>query len=208
VQLIFAPGFSTADEVTDVSGRGMGLDVVLRSIEQLNGLVEVETLPGVGTRFVIQLPLTLAIIAALLVQAGGELFAVPLASVVESLRFGPEDVQGVGGRPTLRIRGRVVPLLDLGDMLGLSSPVPPRARRYAVVLGRGDKRLALGVDALRGQQEVVIKGLDPAVKTAAVAGATLMGDGHVVLILDVAALFEARRHGLLAGRGALAPAEA
>lgn len=208
VQLIFAPGFSTVDAVTDLSGRGVGLDVVLRSIEHLNGLVEVESVPGVGTKFVIQLPLTLAIIAALLVQAGGELFAVPLSSVVESLRFGPDDVQGVGGRPTLRIRDRVVPLFDLGGLLGLASSGPPRTQRYAVVLGRGDKRLALGVDALRGQQEVVIKGLDPAVKTPAVAGATIMGDGRVVLILDVAALFEARRHGLVPGRDVLAAAGA
>jgi two-component system chemotaxis sensor kinase CheA len=205
VQLIFAPGFSTAETVTDVSGRGVGLDVVLRSIERLNGLVEVETLPGVGTKFVIQLPLTLAIIAALLVEAGGEVFALPLSSVVESVRYGEHDLQGIAGRPTLRLRERVVPLIELSEVLGLV-PRPPRARRQAVVLGRGDKRLALGVDGLRGQQEVVIKGLDAAVQTPLVAGATILGDGRVVLILDVAALFEGRRQALPGERGALAPA--
>ncbi len=193
VQLIFAPGFSTADSVTDVSGRGVGLDVVLRSIERLNGLVEVESLPGVGTKFVIQLPLTLAIIAALLVEAGDEVFALPLSSVVESLRFSDDDVHGIGGRPALRLRERVVPLFDLAELLGLQTTRPARARRYAVVLGRGEKRLALGVSGLRGQQEVVIKGLDAAIKTPQVAGATILGSGRVVLILDVAALFEGRR---------------
>lgn len=202
IQLIFARGFSTADAVTDLSGRGVGLDVVLRSIERLSGLVEVESLPGVGTKFVIQLPLTLAIISALLVEAGGDVFALPLSAVAESVRYGDDDVQGIAGHPTLRLRGRVVPLLDLAEVLGLP-PRAPSARRHAVVLGRGDKRLALAVDSLRGQQEVVIKGLDPAVKTPLVAGATILGDGRVVLILDVAALFEGRRQGQ---RGALAAA--
>jgi two-component system chemotaxis sensor kinase CheA len=200
VQLIFAPGFSTAEAVTDVSGRGVGLDVVLRSIERLNGLVEVETMPGVGTRFIIQLPLTLAIIAALLVETEGVRYAVPLPAVVESLKFEARDVRGIGGRPTLDIRNRIVPLLDLAGQLGSTRGTKATERRYAVVLGRGEKRVALAVDALRGQQEVVIKALDPAVKTPAIAGATIMGDGRVVLILDVAAFFEGRRHGLGAER--------
>ncbi len=199
VQLIFAQGFSTTDAITEVSGRGVGLDVVIKSIERLSGLVEVETVPGVGTKFIIQLPLTLAIITALLVEVGGRAFALPLGSIVESIKYRPEEVHSINGRETLRIRERIVPLARLGDLFNL-----PGAGRggYVVILGRGDKRLGLIVDRLKGQQEVVIKALDPAVlgEGSAVAGATIMGDGRVVLILDVAALFEGKRHALLLSR--------
>jgi len=203
VQLIFSPGFSTAEEVTEVSGRGVGLDVVLKSIERLNGLVEVETVPGVGTKFIIQLPLTLAIISALLVEVGGRVYAIPLGAVVESIKFDVREIHRIHGRDTLRLRDRIVPVLRLSALFGLA-PAETAARQYAVILGRGDKRIALVVDRLRGQQEVVIKALDPAVSgaQAAVAGATIMGDGRVVLILDVAALFEGKRHALVhAGAG-------
>jgi two-component system chemotaxis sensor kinase CheA len=198
LQLIFAPGFSTAERVTEVSGRGVGLDVVLKSIERLNGLVEVESVPGVGTKFIIQLPLTLAIIAALLVEAHGRAYAVPLSAVVESLKFRPREVKTISGRPTLRLRERIVPLLGLAELLGEGEPGPAR-ERYAVILGRGDKRVGLVVDRLRGQQEVVIKALDHGLigGNVPVAGATIMGDGRVVLILDVTALFEGRRAGAL-----------
>ena len=194
VQLIFSQGFSTREAVTEVSGRGVGLDVVLKSIERLNGLVEVETVRGVGTKFIIQLPLTLAIISALLVEVGGRTYAVPLSAVVESLKFGPGDVRTIRGGEALRIRERVVPVVRLARLFGLAED-PDLGKRYAVVLGRGDRRVAMVVDRLRGQQEVVIKALDAAISNAATgfAGATIMGDGRVVLILDVAALFDARR---------------
>jgi two-component system chemotaxis sensor kinase CheA len=197
VQLIFAPGFSTSEQVSEVSGRGVGLDVVLKSIERLNGLVEVETVPGVGSKFIIELPLTLAIISALLVEASGRTYAVPLGSVVESIKFADGDVKTISGRPTLRLRDQIVPLVRLSTLFEL--PAVPTERQYAVVLGRGDKRLGLVVDRLRGQQEVVIKAVDVNVAGAEtalpMAGATIMGDGRVVLILDVAGLFEGRRHG-------------
>ena len=201
VQLIFAQGFSTREAITEVSGRGVGLDVVLKSIERLNGLVEVETVHGVGTKFIIQLPLTLAIISALLVEAAGRSYAVPLGSVVESIKFGPEQVRTINGREALRIRDRIVPLVRLTTLFGLDA-APEAGRRYAVVIGRGDKRVAMVVDRLLGQQEVVIKGLDASISgpTTGFAGATIMGDGRVVLILDVAALFESRRHSVLQGR--------
>jgi len=196
VQLIFSPGFSTSDEVSELSGRGVGLDVVLKSIERLNGLVEVETVPGVGSKFIIELPLTLAIISALLVDVSGRVYALPLGSVVESIKFNPYEVQTISGRPTLRLRDEIVPLVRLSTLFSL--PESQGGKQYAVVLGRGDKRLGLVVDRLRGQQEVVIKALDVNVAGAAagmpMAGATIMGDGRVVLILDVAALFEGRRH--------------
>ena len=203
VQLIFSEGFSTARTVTDLSGRGVGLDVVLKAIEKLNGLVEAESLPGAGTKFTIQLPLTLAIISALMVEVGGETYAVPLGSVVESLRFRPREITRINGHDTLRIRDRIVPLLHLARAFGARSDPGPEGA-FVVVLGRGDKRLGLVVHRLLGQQEIVIKALDPVVSgsASAVAGATIMGDGRVVLILDVAALFEGRRHGTTVGRTA------
>jgi two-component system chemotaxis sensor kinase CheA len=197
VQLIFAPGFTTSDEVSELSGRGVGLDVVIKSIERLNGLIQVETVPGVGSKFIIELPLTLAIISALLVEVSGRTYAIPLGSVVETIKFGSADVHTISGRSTLRIRDQIVPLIRLSDIFSL--PAVPAEREYAVVLGRGDKRLGIVVDRLRGQQEVVIKALDVNVAGAEVtmpmAGATILGDGRVVLILDVAALFEGRRGG-------------
>jgi two-component system chemotaxis sensor kinase CheA len=201
VQLVFSPGFSTTEHITDLSGRGVGLDVVLKAIERLNGLVEVETVPGVGTKFTIQLPLTLAIISALLVEVGTHTYAIPLSVVVESIKYNPNDVHHVNGRPTLVIRDRIIPLLRVADLLDLGGEAEMKG--YAVIVGRGDKRVGLLVDRLRGQQEVVIKALDAAVAGAtmpAVAGATIMGDGRVVLILDVAAFFEGRRHTLIHGR--------
>jgi two-component system, chemotaxis family, sensor kinase CheA len=206
IQLIFSEGFSTAARVTDVSGRGVGLDVVLKSIERLNGLVEAESIPGVGTKFIIQLPLTLAIISALLVEVAGRTFALPLGAVVESLKYRQSEVVRMNGRDTLRIRDRIIPLLHLATAFDLA-PSGPTGDSYAVILGRGDRRLGLSVDRLRGQQEIVIKALDSAVSGGAfgIAGATIMGDGTVVLILDTLALFEERRSSH-AGRAATLPA--
>jgi two-component system chemotaxis sensor kinase CheA len=192
VQLVFSPGFSTSEAITDLSGRGVGLDVVVKSIERLNGLVEVETVVGVGTRFTIQLPLTLAIIPALLFEVAGHAYAVPLASVIESVRLKDVELHRLHDTETLRLRDRMVPMLRLRDLLDLSGA--PGDSAYAVVLGRGDRRLALAVDRLRGEQDVVIKALDPvATGEVPLAGATILGDGRLVLVLDVARLFEGRR---------------
>jgi two-component system, chemotaxis family, sensor kinase CheA len=193
IQLIFTEGFSTARTVTDVSGRGVGLDVVVRSMEQLNGLIEAETIPGAGTKFTLQLPLTLAIITVLMVEVGGAVYALPSGAVVESLRYPRSEVTRINGRDTLRVRDRIVPLLHLAELFGTEAPGGEEV--YAVIVGRGEKRLGLTVDRLRGQQDVVIKALDPVVAEAVVgiAGATILGDGRVVLILDVASLFEGRR---------------
>jgi two-component system chemotaxis sensor kinase CheA len=202
IQLIFTEGFSTARTVTDVSGRGVGLDVVVQSMERLNGLIEAETIPGAGTKFTLQLPLTLAIITVLIVEVGGVSYALPSGAVVESLRYARSEVARIGGRDTLRVRDRIVPVLHLAELFETSAR--KRGEGYAVIVGRGEKRLALAVDRLRGQQDVVIKALDPAVSEAAVgiAGATILGDGRVMLILDVAALFEGKR-----GRGRARAAE-
>lgn len=196
IQLIFTEGFSTARTVTDVSGRGVGLDVVVHSLERLNGLIEAETIPGAGTKFTLQLPLTLAIITVLMVEVGGLVYALPSGAVVESLRYSKDEVTRMGGRDTLRVRERVVPLVHLSELFDARPADGDEG--YAVIVGRGDKRLGLTVDRLRGQQDVVIKALDPVVAeaTVGIAGATILGDGRVVLILDVAALFEGGR-----GRG-------
>jgi two-component system chemotaxis sensor kinase CheA len=193
IQLIFTEGFSTATSVTDVSGRGVGLDVVVKSMERLNALIEAETIPGAGTKFTLQLPLTLAIITVLMVDVGDEVYALPSGSVVESLRYARRDLVRMNGRDTLRVRDRIVPFVHLAELFGRSSAAGDNA--YAVIVGRGEKRLGLSVDRLRGQQDVVIKALDAVVSSSQVgiAGATILGDGRVVLILDVATLFEGRR---------------
>jgi two-component system chemotaxis sensor kinase CheA len=193
IQLIFTEGFSTASSVTDVSGRGVGLDVVVKSMERLNALIEAETIPGAGTKFTLQLPLTLAIITVLMVDVGDEVYALPSGAVVESLRYARKDLVRMNGRDTLRVRDRIVPFVHLAELFGKSDAGGDNA--YAVIIGRGDKRLGLSVDRLRGQQDVVIKALDAVVSSAQVgiAGATILGDGRVVLILDVATLFEGRR---------------
>jgi len=193
IQLIFTEGFSTASAVTDVSGRGVGLDVVVKSMERLNALIEAETIPGAGTKFTLQLPLTLAIITVLMVDVGDEVYALPSGAVVESLRYSRKDLVRMNGRDTLRVRDRIVPFVQLAELFGRSAKGGDSA--YAVIVGRGDKRLGLSVDRLRGQQDVVIKALDAVVSNAhvGIAGATILGDGRVVLILDVASLFEGRR---------------
>ena len=193
IQLIFTEGFSTASAVTDVSGRGVGLDVVVRSMERLNALIEAETIPGAGTKFTLQLPLTLAIITVLMVDVGHEVYALPSGVVVESLRYAKRDLVRMNGRDTLRVRDRIVPFVHLAELFGRQGL--KRDSAYAVIVGRGEKRLGLSVDRLRGQQDVVIKALDAVVSNASVgiAGATILGDGRVVLILDVDSLFEGRR---------------
>jgi two-component system, chemotaxis family, sensor kinase CheA len=194
IQFIFADGFSTARTVTDVSGRGVGLDVVVQSMERLNGLIEAETIPGAGTKFTLQLPLTLAIITVLMIEVGGSVYALPSGAVVESLRYHRDEIVQMHGRDTLRIRDRIIPLVHLADHFGAARRAQGEAA-HAVIVGRGEKRLGLTVDRLRGQQDVVIKALDAVVSGEAlgVAGATILGDGRVVLVLDVAALFEGSR---------------
>jgi two-component system chemotaxis sensor kinase CheA len=194
IQFIFAEGFSTARTVTDVSGRGVGLDVVVRCMERLNGLIEAETIPGAGTKFTLQLPLTLAIITVLMIEVGGNVYALPSGAVVESLRYHRSDIVQMHGRDTLRIRDRIIPLVHLANHFDVASSTQGD-EAHAVIIGRGEKRLGLTVDRLRGQQDVVIKGLDAVItgETLGVAGATILGDGRVVLVLDVAVLFEGSR---------------
>jgi len=189
--LIFLPGFSTADKVTDISGRGVGLDVVKKALNSLGGIVDIATREGKGTTFTIRLPLTLAIIQALLVEVGEEIYAVPLSSVLETLLVNRADIKTVGGLPMVQLRGNTLPLISLLEKFGLPSPETSSNEVFVVVVGFGDKVLGLIVDELRGQQEVVIKSLGDFLNNLpGIAGATILGDGKVTLILDIGSLLQ------------------
>lgn len=189
--LIFLPGFSTADKVTDISGRGVGMDVVKKALSNLGGIVDITTRLGKGTTFTIRLPLTLAIIQALLVEVGDEVYAVPLTSVFETLLVNRADIKTVGGLPMVRLRGNTLPLISLLQKFDLPSPNTPSSEVFVVVVGFGDEVLGLIVDELRGQQEVVIKSLGNLLNNLpGIAGATILGDGKVTLILDIGSLLQ------------------
>jgi len=189
--LIFAPGFSTAGRVTDVSGRGVGMDVVRTNIERLGGRVEVDSTPGVGTRISLTLPLTLAIVEAMVVRAGEATYALPVTGVVETLRTPSEAVAWIGGRSVLLVRGQVVALDSLEAALGRpgGAGIGSRAELDVVVVRSGDRQLALVVDGFVGNQEIVLKSLGSFVgRPAGIAGATIMADGSVALVIDIPAL--------------------
>jgi two-component system chemotaxis sensor kinase CheA len=185
--LIFAPGFSTAVKVTNVSGRGVGMDVVRTNISKLKGIVEIQSEVGLGSTFVIKLPLTLAIIQGLLVEAGKEVFSVPLGSVLEVVRVKRSDISTIDGHEVIRLRDSVLPLVRISDVYG-SHPGPGlEGQRYIVVVGLAEQRLGLVVDSLLGQKEGVIKSLgDYLGKVPGIAGSTILGDGRVIMITDVA----------------------
>lgn len=189
VQMIFAPGFSTAETISDVSGRGVGMDIVRTNIEKLNGAIHVDTRPGRGTRFTLELPLTLAIIDALMVGLGGEVIAIPLVSVVETLRVRRSEIHWINGHQAIRLRDSVLPLIELGSSLGLSSTGGAGDRVFVVAARAGDHRAGLVVDSLLGELQVVVKSLGRlGGSTAGITGATILGDGRVALILDVPSL--------------------
>lgn len=189
VNLIFLPGLSTAEVVTDLSGRGVGMDAVKKSLINLGGMIDVETVTGKGTTFTIRLPLTLAIIQALMVSVGSETYAIPLSSVLETLRIFRTELKSVGGHPVITLRGNTLPLISLEKHLGLEPSVVNEQILYVVVVGFGEKRLGLLVDDLQGQHEIVIKSLGDILADVPVfSGATIRGDGRVTLILDISSL--------------------
>ncbi|MBU6221135.1 MAG: chemotaxis protein CheA [Planctomycetes bacterium] len=190
LELIFAPGFSTAEAVTDLSGRGVGMDVVRRNIEKLRGKIEIDSIPGRGTTFTVSIPLTLAIIEGLIVAVGDQRYVIPTLSVVESFRPKEGKVSLVHGRGELvEVRGRQVPLLRLGPHLGVPGAVTDPTRGIVVVVESGSDSRCLLVDDLVGRQEVVIKGLGEMFPPhAGFAGAAILGDGRVGLILDTTAI--------------------
>jgi two-component system chemotaxis sensor kinase CheA len=191
INLIFKPGFSTAETVTDLSGRGVGLDAVRAKIESLSGTVMVENQPGNGTCFRIRLPLTLAIIQALLVKVGDEIYAVPLSSVDETTIVYRDSIRRVQSQEVVVLRGQVLPLVKLGERLGADGQLEGSEKDlFVVVVRKANRRIGLVVDSLIGQQEIVIKSLGRLMAgIPGLAGATILGDGEVSLILDVGTLF-------------------
>jgi two-component system, chemotaxis family, sensor kinase CheA len=188
LQLIFAAGLSTADEVTEISGRGVGLDVVRAALDALKGTIELDSEPGKGTTFRLMVPLTLASIQALMFRVGGRLYAVPLASVVEITRIQDDDIHHVDDREVFQLREQVLTLVRL-DRLGPKEMRARAKRIFVVVIGAGSRRFGLAVDSLIGEEELVIKALeDRLVSTPLVSGASILGDGTVVLILNVPAV--------------------
>ena len=189
VDLLFLPSFSTAKTVSDVSGRGVGLDVVKSKIEALSGEVEVKTKLGVGSTWIIRLPLTLAIIQALMVVVGGEKYAISLGSVTTIEDIAPSDIKLVQSKEVIHIRDMVIPIIRLNKVLDIESTKKPDENMIVAIVKKGDKYAGLVVDELMGQQEIVIKSLGKYIKQSKmISGATILGDGEVALILDANAL--------------------
>jgi len=187
LEYIFMPGVSTASAVSDISGRGVGMDVVKTNIGKLNGYIDIRTEKGKGTTFNIKLPLTLAIIQVLMVEVRGNIFAIPLSTVIETLREESSDIYTVKGQEVIKLRGEVIPVVRVGDVLGLGMKTGNGAGKvYLVVVAVGERKFAVLVDRLHGQEEVVIKSIEGRVSASdGIAGATVTGDGQVVLILDM-----------------------
>lgn len=193
IGLIFLPGFSTVDRISDMSGRGVGMDVVKTTVDALGGSITVSSAVGRGSRFTIKLPLTMAIVRAMLFESAGRRFALPLDNIREITRLYGEELKTVSGREVLRLRDKVLPLIRLDEALGLCAPEErAEGRLFVFVLDLGDGRdVGLAVERLYGEQELVLKTVDDALtQSAVVAGASILGDGQVVLILDPYATIE------------------
>ncbi|MGN8453916.1 chemotaxis histidine kinase/response regulator CheAY2 [Helicobacter pylori] len=192
--LIFKPGFSTAKVVSNVSGRGVGMDVVKTNIEKLNGIIEIDSEVGVGTTQKLKIPLTLAIIQALLVGVQEEYYAIPLSSVLETVRISQDEIYTVDGKSVLRLRDEVLSLVRLSDIFKVDAILESNSDVYVVIIGLADQKIGVIVDYLIGQEEVVIKSLGYYLKnTRGIAGATVRGDGKITLIVDVGAMMEMAR---------------
>ncbi|MFP6047329.1 chemotaxis histidine kinase/response regulator CheAY2 [Helicobacter pylori] len=189
--LIFKPGFSTAKVVSNVSGRGVGMDVVKTNIEKLNGIIEIDSEVGVGTTQKLKIPLTLAIIQALLVGVQEEYYAIPLSSVLETVRISQDEIYTVDGKSVLRLRDEVLSLARLSDIFKVDAILESNSDVYVVIIGLADQKIGVIVDYLIGQEEVVIKSLGYYLKnTRGIAGATVRGDGKITLIVDVGAMMD------------------
>ncbi|GAA7583512.1 chemotaxis histidine kinase/response regulator CheAY2 [Helicobacter pylori] len=189
--LIFKPGFSTAKVVSNVSGRGVGMDVVKTNIEKLNGIIEIDSEVGVGTTQKLKIPLTLAIIQALLVGVQEEYYAIPLSSVLETVRISQDEIYTVDGKSVLRLRDEVLSLVHLSDIFKVDAILESNSDVYVVIIGLADQKIGVIVDYLIGQEEVVIKSLGYYLKnTRGIAGATVRGDGKITLIVDVGAMMD------------------
>lgn len=191
IHLIFRPGFSTAAQVSEVSGRGVGMDIVRSQIERLNGMVHIDSRPGTGTRFTIRLPLTLAIITGLKVKVSQRDYMIPMTNVVEIVRVLDKDIKTLQGQNVLVIRKETIPLVWLSDVLNYERPLKQKKHQPIVIVGSAEKKIALAVDELLGNQEVVIKTLGSYLgKIPYVAGAAILGNGRVALIAEISYLFQ------------------
>jgi two-component system, chemotaxis family, sensor kinase CheA len=200
IDLIFTPGFSTAAQLSDISGRGVGMDIVRTNIEKLNGSIQVASVVGKGTTFSVRLPLTLAIIQALLVKVGGQTYAIPIAAVMETLRIGGADVQTIQRQEAILLREKILPLLRLDSFFDADGRSAGADGVFVVAVRCGDEEVGMVVDQLVGEQEIVIKPLGRFIgDIAGLSGATILGDGGVALILDIPSLIKvavgARRGG-------------
>jgi two-component system, chemotaxis family, sensor kinase CheA len=191
VDLIFISGLTTASRLTDISGRGVGMDIVRSNIEKINGSILVETHPGAGTRFQIVLPLTLAIVPTLLVRVGQTTFAIPLVMVTETVRIKPQECHSINGNPVILLRNHVLPIMKLSSVFGSASSVSSQQYLYVVVVATNKIRIGLVVDALIGEEEVVVKSLGGMLgDIAGISSAAILGDGQVALIVDIPGLFK------------------
>ena len=187
---MFLPSFSTAKTVSDVSGRGVGLDVVKSKIEALSGEIEVKSKLGEGSSWIIRLPLTLAIIQALMVDVGGEKYAISLGNIQTIEDIHPSEIKSVQSKEVINLRGTVIPLIRLNEVLDIESKKSPEDNLVVVIVKKGDKLAGLVIDELLGQLEIVIKSLGKYInKCKIISGATILGDGEIALILDANALF-------------------
>ena len=192
LNLIFIPGFSTAKKVSNISGRGVGMDVVKTNITRINGSIDIDSEVGRGTTITFSLPLTLAIIQALTVDAGGEVYGIPLSTVIENIRVADCDIKTVDSREVIQIRDRVYPVVRLGALVSGNVTTAQSEWKYIVLIGIGEKRFGILVDRLHGQEEIVMKSMGEYLKgTEGIAGACITGDGNVILILDLAGLMQA-----------------
>lgn len=186
LDLLFNPGFSTKSQVTEVSGRGVGLDVVKRAVEELGGSVMVTTSKGAGTTFSLWLPFTLAIIDAMLVGIANQTYAVAMGTIVESHKFEKDEIKTIRGREVVQLRGEVLPLIRMGEFFGISKPPETPEGINTLLVQSRDRRVALQVDELIGHQQIVVKGLDRRLrKVRGISGGTILGSGKIALILDV-----------------------
>ncbi|MBU0755047.1 MAG: chemotaxis protein CheW, partial [Planctomycetes bacterium] len=191
-QLIFEPGFSTADKVTDVSGRGVGMDVVKKNLEKLKGCVDVYSQPGQGSVFVLRIPLTLAIIEGMLVRVGKARYTLPILSVKESIRLDENKVtRTMDGQEVARVRDDLIPIVRLCELHNVKPDFENLGEGILVIIENQNKTVALFVDEIMGQHQAVIKGLSDYIGSVkSVAGCTILGDGDISLILDPAGIFK------------------
>jgi two-component system chemotaxis sensor kinase CheA len=189
LDFIFMPGFSTTDNVNEVSGRGVGMDVVRNNIAALSGMVDIETTKGQGSRFIITLPITLAIIKALIINCAGRTYALPISSVMESLLLTNAGIRTIERKEVIQLRDHTLPLLRLESFFSLTRSTELPSEFYVVVVGIAEKRLGIVVDDLLGQQDIVIKSLGESFKSfRGISGAADLGDQRTILVLDVAGM--------------------